>query len=118
MSNEVKKYQKPEGFTGRGKGNDNWKKYKWNVVFFDKESNTMKSGKFSTIKELNEKMGLSLTVDTCWRLRNLKRVDTTKRNGEHSFLSKYGHIKLEKIDEWKDGLHHNTRRTDRPEEIV
>ncbi len=105
---EVKKYQKPEGFGGRGKGSANWKKLKWSVVMFDKDSNTMKSGKFSTLKELNEKMGLTLSVDTCWRLRNLKRVDTAKRNGDNSFLARYGHIKIEKIDEWKEGITHNT----------
>ena len=114
MFNEVKKYQKPEGFAGRGKGSENWKKFKWNIIMFDKENNEMKSGKFCTIKELNEKMGLTLSIDTAWRLRMLKRVDTTKRNGDNSFLSKYGHIKLEKIDEWKEGIHHNTRSYQKP----
>ena len=109
MSGETKKYQKPEGFKGRGEGSLNWKKYKWSIIIFDKETNTIKTGKYSSMKELNAEMGLSLTLDTSWRLRNNNRVDLTKRNKENSFLGKYGHIKLEKINEYKEGLHHNTR---------
>jgi len=51
MSAEVKRYAKPEGFKGRGKGNTNYKKNKWDITLFDKETNTMKSGKYSTIRE-------------------------------------------------------------------
>jgi len=95
----VKKYAKPEGFKGRGKGTTNYKKYKWCIVIFDKETQEIKTGKFSTIKELNEKLGLNLSNDLVWRMTTGNRVDTTKRNKENSFLSRYGHIKLEKIDE-------------------
>lgn len=101
MSAEQKKYAKPEGFRGRGKGNTNYKKYKWEVVVFDKETNTMKSGKYSTLKDLNEGLGLSLTGDVVWRLITGERVDTTQRNKTNSFLSRYGHIKLTKINEEK-----------------
>ena len=112
---QPKKYKKPEGFKGRGEGATNWKKYKWSIIYFDKEKNEIKSGKFVSLNELNEKMGLNLSVDTCWRLRTHNKVDESKRNGPNSFLAKYGHIKIEKIDEWKEGLHHNTRKTLRNE---
>ena len=115
MTEEPKKYSKPEGFKGRGEGNGNWKKYKWSVIMFDKETNEIKTGKFVSLDELNTVMGLNLSVDTSWRLRTLKRVDTLKRNKENSFLSKYGHIKLEKISEWKEGVHHNTRASQKPQ---
>jgi hypothetical protein len=95
-------YAKPEGFKGRGKGTTNYKKNKWEIVFFDKDINEMKQGKFSTIKQLNEEMGLALTNDLVWRLVTLRRVDTNKRNKDNSFLSRYGHIKLTKIDEPKN----------------
>lgn len=117
MDAQPKKYQKPEGFKGRGEGNGNWKKYKWSVIVFDKETNEFRTGKFVSLKELNENMKLDLTVDTSWRLRTLKRVDTKKRNKDNSFLSRYGHIKLEKIDEWKEGIHHNTRASQKPQEM-
>jgi len=96
-----KRYAKPEGFCGRGKGNCNYKKYKWDIVFFDKEQGTIKGGKYSTIKELNADLGLNLNTDLVWRLTTGHRVDTKKRNGENSFLSRWGHIKLTKIDEIK-----------------
>lgn len=101
MSQEVMKYAKPEGFKGRGKGTTNYKKNKWEIVFFDKDTNEMKQGKFSTIKEINKGLGLSLTNDLVWRLTTGNRVDTSKRNKDNSFLSRYGHIKLTKINEIK-----------------
>jgi hypothetical protein len=85
----------------RTEGTSNYKKNKWEIIFFDKDTNEMKQGKFSTIKALNEGLGLSLTNDLVWRLTTLNRVDTTKRNKDNSFLSRYGHIKLTKIDELK-----------------
>ena len=115
MTEQPKKYSKPEGFAGRGAGSTNWKKYKWSVIMFDKETNEIRTGKFVSLTELNEKMKLDLSVDTAWRLRTLKRVDTQKRNKENSFLGRYGHIKLEKIDEWKEGIHHNTRASQKPQ---
>jgi hypothetical protein len=97
----LKKYAKPEGFKGRGKGTTNYKKYKWSIIIFDKETNEMKQGKYSTIKEINESLGLTLSNDLVWRLTTGNRVDTSKRNKDNSFLSRYGHIKLEKINEIK-----------------
>ena len=97
----LKRYAKPEGFKGRGKGTTNYKKNKWSIIMFDKETNEMKQGKYSTIKELNEDFNLNLSNDIVWRLTTGNRVDTAKRNKDNSFLSRYGHIKLEKIDELK-----------------
>ena len=95
---ELIKYHKPEGFTGRGFGHKNYKNYKWDIVYFDKEKNEMKTGKYVSINDLNEKLGLNLTNDIVWRLTTLKKVDVNKRNKENSFLSRYGHIKLTKIN--------------------
>jgi len=102
MTEVIKKYAKPEGFKGRGKGISNYKKNKWEVVIFDRETSTWRSGKYSTIKDLNEGMGLKLTCDIVWRLTTGERVDTTQRNKTNSFLSRYGHIKLTKISEDKN----------------
>jgi hypothetical protein len=91
------KYFKPENFGGRLAGHKNYKNYKWDIVYFDKENNEMKSGKFCTINDLNEKLGLNLTTCIVNRLITMKKVDTSKRNKENSFLSRFGHIKLSKI---------------------
>jgi hypothetical protein len=93
------KWAKPEGFKGRTIGTTTYKKYKWSVVMYDKETEQLKSGKFSTVKELNEEWGLKLSGDHIWRLMTHSRVDENKRNGPNSFLARYGHIKIEKIDE-------------------
>ena len=87
---------------GRGLGTTNYKKNKWEIVFFNKETNELKQGKFSTIKQLNEETGLSLTNDIVWRMTTGNRVDATKRNKDNSFLNRYAHIKLTKIDEPKE----------------
>jgi hypothetical protein len=93
------KYAKPKGFAGRGFGNKTTKIYKWDITLFDKENNEFKSGKFCTIRDINEKMNLKLTTDIIWRLTTLSRVDTNKRNKENSFLARFGHIKITKIRE-------------------
>lgn len=89
---------------GRGVGTSNYKKNKWEIVYFNKEINELRTGKFSTIKQLNEEMGLSLTNDVVWRMTTGKRVDTSKRNKDNSFLNRYAHIKLTKIDEPKENI--------------
>jgi hypothetical protein len=108
---EQKKYYKPEGFQGRGKGSTNWKKLKWEVIMFDKETNTFKGGKYSSVKQLNEELGLNLSGDTVWRLITHSRVDESKRNKENSFLGRYGHIKINKIDEYREGLSHQSKKS-------
>ena len=107
---EAPKYAKPEGWVGKKAGDTTWRKLKWEITMFDKDSGQFKNGKFSTIPQLNQEMGLNLTNDIVYRLRTHKRVDESKRNKENSFLSKYGHIKIDKIDEWKEGVNHRMIR--------
>jgi len=102
MEETIKKYAKPEGFKGRGKGNTNYKKNKWSVIIFDKDTNSFREGKYSTIKDINEGLGLKLTGDIVWRLLTGNKVDTSQRNKSNSFLSRYGHIKIQKINEDKN----------------
>lgn len=108
---QPKKYFKPEGFQGRGVGSSNWKKLKWEVIMFDKATNTFKGGKYGTVKELNQSLGLNLSGDTVWRLITKSRVDETQRNKENSFLGRYGHIKINKIDEYREGLNHQSKKS-------
>lgn len=86
-------------YKGKIPGSINCKNLKWKITIFDKEKNEFKEGKFTTISKLNEEMGLSLNGDFVKRIMYKYRTDTTMRNGENSFLAKYGHIKLEKIRE-------------------
>ena len=105
-----KKYAKPEGWIGKKSGDTSWKKLKWSVIMYDKSSGEMKSGKFSSIKELNEAFKLELNNDIVYRLRTLKRVDTSKKHKDNSFLGRYGHIKIDKIDEWREGVSKKSTR--------
>ena len=75
------------------------KYYKWSIVMFDKATNQIKNGKYSTIKELNEDLGLNLNNDLAYRLHtNYRAVENSNRK-ENSFYNKYGHIQLTKIKE-------------------
>jgi hypothetical protein len=97
---EKKKYAKPEGFKGRGAGVKSYKKYKWECVMFDKESNTFQTGKYCNKKDLIEGMGLDgFSEDHVYRIYTGRRVDKEKSKKDNSFLSKYGHIQIKKIDE-------------------
>jgi hypothetical protein len=84
---------------GRRTGKTNYKNYKWEVLMFDKDTNTFKQGKYLSIKDLNASLGLTLTTDHIWRMTTGKRVDTSKKLKDNSFLVKYGHIKITKIKE-------------------
>ena len=87
---------------GRPAGSPNCSRLRWEVIIFDKETNTFRQGKFCTVKQLNEAMGLKLNTDYCSRLLHrdpAHRVDPTMSKGPRSFLAKYGHISLKKIDE-------------------
>lgn len=84
---------------GRGKGAKNISTLKWDITVYDKETNTMRSGKFCTINQANEVLGTKLTTDNVWRLMTHNRVDESKRNKENSFLSRYGNISIRKINE-------------------
>ena len=93
-----KKYAKPEGFKGRG-NSKSYKTLKWKVIVFDKEKNEIKEGKFATKEQAIEGLNLNLSPDTIYRLATGAKVDTTQSKKGSSFLSKYGHIKVEKINE-------------------
>ena len=95
------KYLKPEGFQGRGKGAKTYNKLKWEIIMYDKESNRIKTGKFSSKEQMIAEMKLDLSPDHIYRLSSGKKVDETKRLKDSSFLEKYGHIQITKIDESK-----------------
>ena len=84
---------------GRKTGGKNIKCYKWEVLIFDKERNTFKQGKFCTINQLNEEFGLNLNSDYVKRIMTNYRADLNQRNKENSFLQRWGHITIKKINE-------------------
>ena len=90
---------KSTNYKGKPKGVVNVKNLKWKITIFNKETNEFKEGKFTTISALNEGMDLNLNSDYVKRIMTKYRADVTRRNGENSFLSRYGHIKIEKIFE-------------------
>ena len=100
------KYSKPEGFTGRGKGSTNWRKYKWHVKLHGEDA-----GKFVSIQDMNDTLNLGLTGDRVWRIMTGKRVDHSATNKPKSFVSRYGHVKIEKIDEYINDVNsYDTRK--------
>ena len=94
----MEKYAKPEGFKGRGNVKT-YKKYKWSITMYDKESGEMKSGKFCSKEQMIKEMNLKISLDHIYRIYSGRKVDTNKTKKDSSFLSKYGNIKIEKIDE-------------------
>lgn len=84
---------------GRKQGGKNDKTYKWEVCMFDKDINAFKEGKFCTIKQLNAEFHLSLNSDYVKRIMTNYRTDLKQRNKENSFLQRWGHIKIRKINE-------------------
>lgn len=66
---------------------------------FDKDTGEFKQGKYSSINEMNNDLGTNISNDLAWRIITKNKVDTSKKFKDNSFLSKYQHIKLEKIDE-------------------
>ena len=73
--------------------------YHWHIVMFDKNINQMREGKYTTIKKLNEDLGLNLNGDYVRRIMTHYRADETMRNKENSFLARWGHIKINRINE-------------------
>ena len=84
---------------GRKKGSGNHSYYKWEVVLFDKETNSFKEGKFCSISDLNKDWELKLNSDYVKRIMTKYRADMNQRNKENSFIARYGHIKIQKIHE-------------------
>ena len=91
-----KRYAKPDGFQGRGKGKPNYIQLKWEVMMY--KEGEFKNGKFSSIAELNKEWDLKLNSCIVQRLMTHKRVDENKSRA-NSFLQKYQHIQLTKINE-------------------
>ena len=83
----------------RAKGSLTTKIYKWSILMFDETSGEFKQGKFCSINHLNRELGLNISNDLAWRMISKNRVDFNNKFGEKSFLNKYKHIKLEKINE-------------------
>jgi hypothetical protein len=84
---------------GRPEGGVNLSNYKWEVCLFDKITNQLKKGKFSTIAELNKDWGLNLNSDYVKRIMTHYRADETMKHKENSFIKKWGHINITKINE-------------------
>ncbi len=81
----------------RHKGSLNTKSYKWKVIIY--EDGDFKQGKFSTINEMNRVLGTNISNDLAWRILTKNKVDLNQSFKDKSFISKYQHIKLEKINE-------------------
>lgn len=84
---------------GRPKGSGNKKHYNWNVILFDKDTNTFKKGKYISVNDINADLGLKLNSDYVRRIMTKYRVDTEQKFRNNSFLARYGHISIEKIKE-------------------
>ena len=76
---------------GRPKGTSNNKTYKWKVILFDDKTKLFKEGKYTSVNHINQELNLKLITKY--------RADPNMRNGENSFLARYGHIQIEKIYE-------------------
>ena len=90
---------KEKNYKGKIKGCENNKMYHWHIVMFDKNINQMREGKYTTIKKLNEDLGLNLNGDYVKRIMTHYRADESMRNKENSFLARWGHIKINRINE-------------------
>lgn len=84
---------------GRPKGSGNKSSYKWKIVIFDNDTKTFKEGKFYSVNHINKELNLKLNSDYVRRIMTHYRADKTMRNKDNSFLARYGHIKIEKINE-------------------
>lgn len=86
---------------GRPKGTPNNKTYKWKVVIFDNETKTFKEGKYYSVNHINQELKFNkpLNADYVRRIMTKYRTDLNMRNKENSFLARYGHIQIEKINE-------------------
>mgnify|MGYP003624910896 FL=1 len=84
---------------GRPKGTSNNKTYKWKVILFDDKTKLFKEGKYTSVNHINQELNLKLNADYVRRIITKYRADPNMRNGENSFLARYGHIQIEKIYE-------------------
>lgn len=99
MNCEFSKLDRRHNNPGRQKGSRNYNTYRYNITIYDKETNQIKSGKFFCLNHINEELNLSLSGEMLHRLHTHYRIDPTMKRGKNSFLAKYGHIKVERINE-------------------
>ena len=99
MENENIKIDKRRHNPGRKKGSSNYKTYKYFVTIYNKETNQLQSGKYFCLKHINEELNLSLSGEMLHRMHTHYRIDPFMTKGKNSFLAKYGHIKVERINE-------------------
>ena len=84
---------------GRQKGSRNYSTYKYFVTIYNKDINQIQSGKYFSLRHINEELNLSLTGEMLHRMHTNYRIDPLMKKGKNSFLAKYGHIKVERINE-------------------
>lgn len=80
----------------RQQGTPNYKNYRWRLIHL--VDGKIQEGKYSSIREMNEDTGYKWNTDFVNRLWT-QSYDSTAKLGENSFLKRWGHIKLEKIQE-------------------
>ena len=91
--------KKIKNYKGRPLGASNVKTYKWDVIVFNKETNTFKREKCITIADINEKFGLKLNSDYVKRISTKYRADMDMKMKKNSFLARWGNIQIAKIYE-------------------
>ena len=99
MSNKLIKTDRRLNNPGRQPGSKNYKTYKYQITIYDKETNQLKSGKFFCLRHINEELNLSLSGEMLHRMHTNYRIDPLMTKGKNSFLAKYGHIRVERINE-------------------
>tara|TARA_R100001443_G_scaffold79972_1_gene87056 strand:- start:5259 stop:5624 length:366 start_codon:yes stop_codon:yes gene_type:complete len=95
---EPKKFDKRSITSGRKQGNRNYNTYKWLISIHNTEGN-IRTGKFVSIKQANEKLGLRLNSDYVRRIVKRYRVDEDAKMKDSSFIARWGHIQILKINE-------------------
>ncbi len=99
MEENLKKTDKRVNNPGRQPGSRNYKTYKYQITMYDKETNRIKTGKFFCLRHINEELNLSLSGEMLHRMHSHYRIDPLMTKGKNSFLVKYGHINVERINE-------------------
>ena len=69
------------------------------LILFDDKTKLFKEGKYTSVNHINQELNLKLNADYVRRIITKYRADPNMRNGENSFLARYGHIQIEKIYE-------------------
>jgi hypothetical protein len=99
VENVIIEEKKIHAKRGRKAGWKNETHYKWEVTIFDKSTNKFIRGKYLSVEDINEKLGLTLNSDYVRRIRTGFRADTKMRNGVNSFFARWGNIEINKINE-------------------